>query len=156
MIIESQAIATKRTQEGYTYQQERGFDVASQVAQNEAIGQYTNLGVGLGTMAGVGGTVSSIMKDAISGTQSKNNNTSTKSCPKCGCILQNNAKFCLECGEKVDVENNQNTIKCPQCGNYVSRGKFCLECGFKFVVKCPTCGEEMQNAKFCSNCGQKL
>ena len=51
-MIESQALAQKRAQEGYTYQQERGFDVAEQVAQNEATGQFTNMGVGLGTMAG--------------------------------------------------------------------------------------------------------
>lgn len=69
MIIESQAMAQKRTQEGYTYQQERGFDVAEQVAQNEAIGEFTNMGVGLGTMAGVGGAVGGmvggVMNDAI-------------------------------------------------------------------------------------------
>ena len=56
-IIDSRAQATKRAQEGYTYQQERGFDVAERVAQNEAVGEFTNLGVGFGTMAGVGGAV---------------------------------------------------------------------------------------------------
>ena len=33
MVIESEAIATKRRQEGYTYQQERGFDVAEKVGR---------------------------------------------------------------------------------------------------------------------------
>ena len=47
VIIDSQALATKRAQEGYTYAQERGFDVAEKVAQNEAVGQFTNMGVGL-------------------------------------------------------------------------------------------------------------
>lgn len=56
-VIESQAMAQKRAQEGYTYQQERGFDVAAKVAENEAVGEFTNLGVGFGTMAGVGGAV---------------------------------------------------------------------------------------------------
>ena len=56
-VIDSRAQATKRAQEGYTYQQERGFDVAEKVAQNEAVGEFTNLGVGFGTMAGVGGAV---------------------------------------------------------------------------------------------------
>jgi len=69
-IIESQAIATKRAQEGYTYGQERGFDVAEKVAENEAVGEFTNMGVGLGTMAGVGGTVGGLvgnmMHDAVS------------------------------------------------------------------------------------------
>mgnify|MGYP003292120940 CR=1 FL=1 len=49
VVIDSQAQATKRAQEGYTYQQERGFDVAQDAARNEASGQFTNMGIGLGT-----------------------------------------------------------------------------------------------------------
>ena len=68
-IIVSKAQATKRAQEGYTYQQERGFDVAEKVAQNEAVGEFTNMGVGFGTMAGVGGAVGGMvggmMNDAM-------------------------------------------------------------------------------------------
>lgn len=66
-VIASQAMATKRAQEGYTYQQERGFDVAHDVARNEAVGQFTNLGVGLGTAAGVGGAVGGLVGNAIHG-----------------------------------------------------------------------------------------
>ncbi len=65
VIIDSQAQATKRAQEGYTYAQERGFDVAEKVAQNEAVGQFTNMGVGLGTMAGVGGAVGGLVGGAV-------------------------------------------------------------------------------------------
>lgn len=67
VVIDSQAQATKRAQEGYTYAQERGFDVAEKVAQNEAVGQFTNMGVGLGTMAGVGGAVGGVVGSAVSG-----------------------------------------------------------------------------------------
>lgn len=67
VIIDSQAQATKRQQEGYTYAQERGFDVAEKVAQNEAVGQFTNMGVGLGTMVGVGGAVGGVVGNAVSG-----------------------------------------------------------------------------------------
>ncbi len=65
VIIDSQAQATKRAQEGYTYAQERGFDVAQQFARNEAVGQFTNMGVGLGTMAGVGGAVGGLVSGAV-------------------------------------------------------------------------------------------
>lgn len=65
VVIDSQAQATKRAQEGYTYAQERGFDVAEQVARNEAVGQFTNMGVGLGTMAGVGGAVGGVVGSAV-------------------------------------------------------------------------------------------
>ena len=125
VIIDSKAQATKRAQEGYTYQQERGFDVAEQVAQNEAVGEFTNMGVGLGTMAGVGGAVGGMvggmMGDVVNAT------TSTK-CAKCGASIPSNSKFCLECGEKVFESK---IVICPSCGKAVQNGKFCLECGEK-------------------------
>lgn len=69
MVIEAQGIAQKRALEGYTYQQERGFDVAEKIGANEAVGQMTNLGVGLGMMTGVGGTVGAavggVMQDTM-------------------------------------------------------------------------------------------
>ncbi len=152
-IIESQAMATKRAQEGYTYQQERGFDVAQDMAQNEASGQFTNMGIGLGMMAGVGGTMAGVvggaMGDALNGTST----TSQVKCAKCGASLPSNAKFCLECGEKI-VQND--TIVCPKCGKTVAKGKFCPECGHKFVSVCPKCGADTKGGKFCLECGEKL
>ena len=69
LIIESQALATKRVQEGFTYQHERGFDVAEKVAQNEGIGNFSNAGIGLGMMGGVaggmGGVIAGITTDAL-------------------------------------------------------------------------------------------
>ena len=65
VVIDSQAQATKRAQEGYTYAQERGFDVAEKAAENEAVGQFTNMGIGLGTMAGVGGAVGGMVGEAV-------------------------------------------------------------------------------------------
>lgn len=156
VIIDSQAQATKRAQEGYSYQQERGFDVATEVARNEAVGQFTNLGVGLGTMAGVGGavagTVVGAMNDALTQV-----NTQQDKCTKCGAALPANAKFCLECGEKVAPAIPDNLIVCPECGNVVAKGKFCPECGHKFIAVCPKCAKEViPGAKFCLECGEKL
>lgn len=158
VIIDSQAQATKRVQEGYTYSQERGFDVATEVARNEAVGQFTNLGVGLGTMAGVGGavagTVGGAMNDALNQTTAMN--TEAK-CTKCGAVLPASAKFCLECGEKITSPVLNNMIVCPNCSNTVTKGKFCLECGYKFVTACLKCGKEVvPGAKFCLECGEKL
>ena len=123
LIIDSQAQATKRAQEGYTYQQERGFDVAEKVAENEAVGQFTNMGVGLGTMAGVGGAVAGMvggsMREAVTETVPR-----VQKCKNCGAPLAAGAKFCPECGTKV-------VAVCPKCGTPVSGGKFCPECGEK-------------------------
>lgn len=49
------------------------------------------------------------------------------SCPKCGAPQANNAKFCPECGEKL-----QKAAFCPECGAKLTPGaKFCPECGHK-------------------------
>ncbi len=36
------------------------------MAQNEAVGQFTNMGVGFGTMAGVGGAVGGVVGNVVS------------------------------------------------------------------------------------------
>lgn len=41
--------------------------MAQEVARNEAVGQFTNMGVGLGTMAGVGGVVGGVVENAVNG-----------------------------------------------------------------------------------------
>ncbi|HOO25960.1 MAG TPA: SPFH domain-containing protein [Clostridiales bacterium] len=153
VIIDSQAQATKRAQEGYTYQQERGFDVAEQVAQNEAVGQFTNMGVGLGTMAGVGGVVGGMVGSAVSGAM--NQTVKVGTCAGCGEELLPNAKFCPACGEKVEAPKPDEFI-CPSCGKPTVKGKFCLECGAPLAAKCSNCGSDLPpNAKFCLECGQK-
>ena len=51
--IESETIANKRKIEGYDYHQERSYDVAEKIAQNEGVGNFSNLGIGLGIMNNV-------------------------------------------------------------------------------------------------------
>ena len=164
-VIASQAMATKRAQEGYTYQQERGFDVASEVARNEAVGQYTNMGVGLGTMAGVGGAVAGMvggtMRDAVDSATAPAAGTpegGTVTCGKCGAPLPADAKFCMICGQRVP-EKTGSSLTCPDCGATVPAGaKFCMECGHRFApATCPKCGAALTpGAKFCMECGEKL
>ena len=134
-VIDSKAQATKRAQEGYTYQQERGFDVAEKVAQNEAVGEFTNMGVGFGTMAGVGGAVGGmvggIMNDAVSSAMNPPAPSSVNAdsfCENCGAKLNNGAAFCEECGAPVAKPNDV----CKNCGYKFERpGKFCPKCGTK-------------------------
>lgn len=130
-VIESQALAQKRVTEGYTYQQERGFDVAEKVAENEAVGQFTNMGVGLGTMAGVGGVVGGVVGSAVNDafvgitTQPQAGNSF---CDNCGTALTPGAAFCDKCGTPVSAD----TSKCANCGFKFERpGKFCPKCGAK-------------------------
>ena len=112
MVIESQGIAQKRAQEGYSYQDERGFDVAEKLAVNEAVGQFTNMGVGLGMMTGIGGSVGSAVGGMMQGTMDGILNPAplaagmamgaaaapTIACPNCQKPVPQGSKFCLECG----------------------------------------------------------
>ena len=133
VIIDSQAQATKRSQEGYTYAQERGFDVAEKIAQNEAVGQMTNLGVGLGTMAGVGGVVGGVVGNAVGDALNNTAPVAPKAadggfCDNCGAKLALGAAFCDECGTAVAKVNDV----CANCGYKFERpGKFCPKCGTK-------------------------
>ena len=166
MIIESEGLAQKRAIEGFTYQDERGFDVAERVAANEASGQVTNMGIGLGMMAGVGGAmgqqVGGMVNNAMGGITANQaeiappagTSPATAACTKCGNALPANAKFCLECGQAVLSENE---IICPSCNAKTPKGKFCLECGASMIKKCSACGTEVPlNGKFCLECGGKL
>lgn len=74
-------------------------------------------------------------------------------CPKCGATVDEGAKFCPECGNKMGIE----TIKCPNCGKEVpANAKFCPGCGEKLVAVCKKCGSALApGAKFCPNCGAK-
>lgn len=75
-------------------------------------------------------------------------------CLKCGVDLPENAKFCLECGEKIVLQNEN---ECPNCGKATPAGKFCLHCGFPIAKKCPKCNTDVPaNGKFCLECGEKL
>jgi membrane protease subunit (stomatin/prohibitin family) len=146
MVIESQGLAQKRSIEGYNYQDERGFDVAAEIAKNEAVGSFTNIGTGLGMMAGVGGaigsTVGGVVGNAMGQVQQKTTGNQTaqetpnkhekqqlENCAKCSTPFPTTSKFCPECGEKrVEMKS---TVTCPHCGSEVPVGKFCMECGGK-------------------------
>ena len=52
-------------------------------------------------------------------------------CVKCGTELAADAKFCGECGTRVE-----RGVFCPECGAKVApSAKFCGECGHKIVVE---------------------
>ena len=132
IVIASKAVATKRMQEGYTYQQERGFNVAEKVAQNEGAGNFSSAGIGLGMMAGVGGAVGNavggIFNNAV--VNATQNASQVGFCDNCGAALASDSAFCEECGTPV-ISKPQ----CRNCGYVFERpGKFCPKCGCKREV----------------------
>jgi len=70
MIMEAQGLAKKRETEGYTYQQEQGFEVSKLAAQNEGAGNFSSAGIGLGMMSGIAGgmgaTIANVTNNAMS------------------------------------------------------------------------------------------
>lgn len=77
-------------------------------------------------------------------------------CANCGAPLPEGAKFCNECGHKVQVLQKGEVI-CPNCGNPTPAGKFCIECGSPLERRCPNCGVALPpRGKFCPECGQRL
>ena len=133
-VIEAESIAKKRELEGYTYQQEKGFEVAKEMARNEAIGEYSNLGIGLGMMAGVGsgvgqqvGAMTNGLMDAATVPVKSQAATGKKYCTNCGHELLASARFCEMCGTKAERADI-----CSSCGYvFTNEAKFCPECGTK-------------------------
>ena len=132
-IIEAQGLAQKRNIEGYTYQQERGYDVAEKMASNEGVGNFSNMGIGLGMMAGVGEvvgqTMGAVFEDAFSGTKTVSTTTEQNAevlfCEECGTQILPDSLFCDKCGHSLST-----ICKCSKCGYvFVRPGKFCPKCG---------------------------
>ncbi|MBA3945486.1 MAG: zinc-ribbon domain-containing protein [Herpetosiphonaceae bacterium] len=57
----------------------------------------------------------------------------TQTCPNCGATLPANAKFCLDCGTKIEQKPAMiRPTHCVNCGAELPpNAKFCLECGTK-------------------------
>lgn len=76
-IIESEEVAKKRETEGYNYHQERAYDIAEKVAENEGVGNFSNMGIGLGVMNtvanSVGGNLNNVI-ESMPSNQSKDDN----------------------------------------------------------------------------------
>lgn len=119
------------------------------------------LGVGMAAMGAMAPQVGEMMK-GFGNTGLNTGDTPASAaggsinCPNCGNSLPANAKFCLECGTKIE-NLAENELICPACGKKTLKGKFCLECGAPLVKTCPNCGTEIpQGGKFCLECGTKI
>lgn len=156
---------------GYTYQEQRTFDVLEGAANNQGnSGGIMGAGLGLGMGVGLGNIFSSVLNGSVSNINLNSSGTTTAqannvaaaasvqneelTCKKCGAKIPGNAKFCLECGEKVEKEE---MIICPHCQEHTVKGKFCLNCGGRLLSNCPKCHAEIvPGAKFCLECGERL
>lgn len=133
------------------YMQFQAADALRDAAQNEGGG--AGLGAGLGAGFAVGGQMANAFGANPQG-GGGGGAASTVACPNCG--KQNNAaaKFCADCGGKMEVAK----VPCVKCGAQLREGaKFCSECGTsQEKTKCANCQYELAaGAKFCPECGTK-
>ena len=110
-VLTSKGKRAGRDIEGYTYQEERKFDVLEEAAQNE--GSAGNLmGAGMGISMGLGlgaqfGNLMGTLGNALSSDKQPNQNQSAsneeiglaKFCSQCGTAFSDGAKFCSNCGQ---------------------------------------------------------
>ena len=130
---------------------------------SSVMGDMLGLGVGMAAMSAISPQIGEMMKGfnigstVTAGTSEQSGQPSQiNKCPKCGNELPANAKFCLECGTKIE-QLAENEMICPACGKKTPKGKFCMECGQPLANRCPNCGAEVpQGGKFCLECGTKL
>ena len=152
------------------YNQKDVLQAEVQKAYAEGLGNMTITGTGggvAGDMIGLGvgmaaaGAVSGQLGEMFKGfgtipTTAEPQPTKKIVCPNCNNEVPENAKFCLECGTKIELLSEDEVI-CPACGQKTHKGKFCSECGAPLIAKCAGCGAELPSgAKFCLECGQKV
>ena len=146
------ARAEGRRLEGYTYQEEKQFDVLSNAAKNEGMaGSVMGASMGMGMGFGLGGNMGNAMNKV-----SNAMNAQTVACPTCGAQISAGGKFCPLCGASVEVK----TLTCQNCNAQIPEGsKFCPSCGKPVATSsfCTKCGSKVQaGSKFCPNCGESL
>jgi membrane protease subunit (stomatin/prohibitin family) len=133
------------------YMQFQAADALRDAAQNEGGG--AGLGAGLGAGFAVGGQMANAFGANPQG-GGGGGAAATVACPACGKQNTATAKFCADCGGKMEVAK----VPCVKCGAQLREGaKFCSECGTsQEKTKCANCEAELAaGAKFCPECGTK-
>lgn len=132
---EVEAAMDKRTSMGVIgdvgrYAQFQAADAMRDAAQNTGGGAGT--GAGLGAGFAIGNAMAGAMTNAMNQSRSEVGGPTKTACPKCGAANLASARFCNECGAKM--ETAAQTIPCAKCGAQLQPGsKFCNDCGTKVV-----------------------
>lgn len=114
-------------------------ELAKDMANNPAGGEFMAMGAGLGMGAASAGMFNNMTNQLFTPVKDMKNNSESKE-------------------ESVQKENEEK-IKCPNCGTEVPKGnKFCGNCGTKLEEEylCKKCGQKLDaGSKFCGNCGTR-
>jgi membrane protease subunit (stomatin/prohibitin family) len=135
---EVEAAMDKRTSMGVIgdvgrYAQFQAADAMRDAAQNTG-GGGAGTGAGLGAGFAIGNAMAGAMTNAMNQSQNQARGEASGggdkvACPKCGAGNLTGAKFCNECGAKMEIAG---PAPCAKCGAQLQPGsKFCNECGTK-------------------------
>ncbi len=133
------------------YMKFQAADALRDAAQNEGGG--AGLGAGLGAGFAMGNQMANAFGGGGQGAPAAPA-APTVACPSCGKANAAGAKFCADCGGKMEIAQ----VPCVKCGANLREGaKFCSECGAtQEKAKCVNCQFELApGAKFCPECGTK-
>jgi membrane protease subunit (stomatin/prohibitin family) len=134
---EVEAAMDKRTSMGVIgdvgrYAQFQAADAMRDAAQNTGGGGAAT-GAGLGAGFAIGNAMAGAMSNAMNQSKTEAGGGSEAArvkCAKCGVANLANAKFCNDCGAKMETPGQ--AAPCAKCGAQVPSGsKFCNECGTK-------------------------
>ena len=140
------------------YMQYQSAEAIRDAANNPSGG--AGLGAGMGAGFALGNQMANAFGQNQQGGQQGNQQTVQPQaqmvpCPSCGKQNASGAKFCADCGAKMEIAK----VPCIKCGAELREGaKFCNECGAsQEKAKCPNCQAELApGAKFCADCGTKV
>lgn len=129
-VIEAEGLAKSRELQGYTWQQEQQFDVSRTIAQNEGFASNpANMMAQIPLAFTMGNMMADTMTNSLLPQQPvvTTNVGITQKCTNCGADAMPNAKFCMNCGEKIEAKKQ---VYCIACGTPMSaEAKFCINCG---------------------------
>ena len=146
---------------GYTYQQEKSFDVMSKAAANQGSGAGATMmqaGMGLNLGMGIAAPIGAAMGGIADHLSVNAKRIQESRCPKCGYMIDSDANFCSHCGyRRCGGVGAQMMIACDKCGHKSPKGtRFCPRCGDPFLC-CPNCGaDNPEDANICRGCGKAL
>lgn len=152
---------------GYTWQQEKAFDVAKDAVDGLSNSNSGIMGaiVASNMMGGLGGAGGGVMQPQYNqptfgstnqvqqgGIAQPENHSKEVYCSNCSKKFPSSHRFCPHCGDPYDA--------CPKCGTDNDKSaKRCVSCGTQLqseITMCANCNTPLASgSSFCGNCGKQ-